>query len=256
MVSSLRLQFLNVESVTVFNRLRRSSWHVSGLHEVDTSRICTSMMVCPLLVFLSIPALILAGTTDASLSAASAAAFFPRRHGSDMAATNARSKKKKNPSPSQSIAGLSPFTKKQDRSASSTPIAKDGEKPRSTIRRFLWSRICLSYRELKIREFLYAEAIILGIVIVVMLAGTAFVTDLCKLSDIGDLPSTLRCAFEFTIKGAMEVLEFIWPAVPITFLLCLIQTLLMDGIYGTKYNDAKISRPEEKKNEKLSKKGE
>ena len=143
------------------------------------------MMVCPLLVFLSIPALILAGTTDASSSAASAAAFLPRRHGSDMAATNAHGKKKKNPSPSQFIAGLSPFTKKQDRSASSTPIAKDGEKPRSTIRRYLWSRICLSYRESGAKQMLFLLPWII----------MATVSDLCKLSRPSDLLSTLHCVF-------------------------------------------------------------
>ena len=59
-------------------------------------------------------------------------------------------------------------------------------------------------------------------------------------------------AFEFAMKGAMEVLEIIWPAVPITFLLCLIQALLVDAIYDKEYTDTKMSGPEGKKNEKLS----
>ena len=47
--------------------------------------------------FLSILALTLAGTTDATSSAASAAAFLPRRHGSDMAGANAHGREKEEP---------------------------------------------------------------------------------------------------------------------------------------------------------------
>ena len=200
---------------------------------------------------LSIPALTLAGTVDATSGAASAAAFLPRRHGSDMATINAQGKKKKNQTLTRFISGLNPFTRKQDSSASSKPIANDAEKSRSTIRCYLWSRICLSYRESKIQEFLYAEAIILGIIIVTS-ACYAFVMYPCKLSDTGDLPSTLPCAFEFAMKSAMKVLEIIWPAVSITFLLRLIQALLMDEIYDTEYTDAYMSRLEGKTNEKHS----
>ena len=150
---------------------------------------------------LSIPALILVGAIDATSSSASAAAaFLPRRHGSKMTPVNAHGEKQTNPTPTRFIAGLNPFTRKQDSSASSKPIATDAEKPRSTIRRYLWSRICLSYRESKIQEFLYAEAIILGIIIVTS-ACSALMMYPCKLSDTGDLPFTLPCAFENLDEG-------------------------------------------------------
>ena len=204
-----------------------------------------------ILVVLSIPAFILAGSIDpATGSAEGVAAFLPRRHGSDMGTAKAHGKKKKKPIPPQSIAGLNPFTRKEESTSSAwskSSMAKDGEKPRSPIHRYLWSRICLSYRESKMKETLYAIAIIMT-TIIVMSASAAFVAEPCKLSDTGDLPSSLRCVFECVMEGLVVVLDFLVPAVPLIFLLDLILVLLLDAIYGTEYIDAKISFPEEKAN--------
>ena len=107
------------------------------------------------------------------------------------------------------------------------------------------------------KEFLHAMVMVAMTVtmttIIFVLAGAAFMTDACKLSNTGDLPSTLRGAFGCGIEGTMEVFGIIWYAAPVVFSLYLIQVFLMDAIYGVEYTDAKLSRSEEKADEKNSK---
>lgn len=73
----------------------------------------------------------------------------------------------------------------------------------------------------------------------------ATVSDLCKLSRPSDLLSTLHCVF---------VTEGMWlfaALVPFFIFFYLALVLVMDGIYGMEYTDAKISRTEQKTNKRF-----